>query len=327
MASACYTCLLICSYLLLATVSSVSGFAPVIYNTDNSSECSHGGPQQDDEQLARIIKQAHQQLGPPGCNPPQNKSCQDILYCFPSASSGYHEITLPNGTIVQVYCNMEGTNCGGQRGWTRVVYVNMSQPNAICPQGLPQRSVNGLPYCGWFSGTGCASALLNITINYNQVCGRVAGYQENLPGAFRYGTNINIDQFYFVGLAIMYGRPRKHIWTYTASYDYNLNDIYTCPCNSGSTNQVPSFVGNDYYCESGNNGPSGGCTSRLYSEDVLWDGKQCGDIESSCCTHPNMPWFIKTLSETTSDDIELRACGSDSCWGIAPIFLIELYVR
>ena len=87
------------------------------------------------------------------------------------------------------------------------------------------------------------------------------------------------------------------------------------------------FVGNDYYCESGNNGPSGGCTSRLYSEDVLWDGKQCGDIESSCCTHPNMPWFIKTLSEATSDDIELRACGSDSCWGTAPIFLIELYIR
>ena len=24
---------------------------------------------------------------------------------------------------------------------------------------------------------------------------------------------------------------------------------------------------------------------------------------------PNMPWFNKTLSETTTEDIELRACG------------------
>ena len=66
------------------------------------------------------------QLGPPGCNPPKNRSCQEILYCFPSASSGYYQITAPNGSLVKVYCDMEGINCGGEGGWTRVAYVNMS---------------------------------------------------------------------------------------------------------------------------------------------------------------------------------------------------------
>ena len=39
--------------------------------------------------------------------------------------------------------------------------------------------------------------------------------------------------------------------------------------------------------------------------DPLWDGQRCGGGEAPCCTHPNMPWFIKTLSETTTEDIEL----------------------
>ena len=46
------------------------------------------------------------------------------------------------------------------------------------------------------------------------------------------------------------------------------------------------------------------------------------------CTHPNMPWFIKTLSETTTDKIELRACTTNQgCHGTVPVFLIEIYVR
>ena len=42
---------------------------------------------------------------------------------------------------------------------------------------------------------------------------------------------------------------------------------------------VPSFVSNDYYCESGSG--FGGCDhpNRLYSNDVLWDGQQCGGVK------------------------------------------------
>ena len=188
-------------------------------------------------------------------------------------------------------------------------------------------SFNGSPYCGRFSsGSGCVSALLNTTTSYQQVCGRVAGYQEHGPDAFRpyIENSANINQVYFDGLSILHGNPRNHIWIYTAGFHEDQIDTASCPCNTGSTNRIPPYVGNDYYCESGNNG---GCSTIVFP-DVLWDGQQCNALEAPCCTHPNMPWFIKTLSETTTDKIELRACTTNQgCHGTVPVFLIEIYVR
>ena len=121
-------------FLLLVTLSyAVSGFTPVIYSDKPSTECGQGTS----EPLIEAIQQVHHQLGPPGCNPPRNRSCQEILYCFPSASSEYYQIYAANGSLVPVYCNMEGTNCGNTTGWTRVAYRNMTQP-AWCylPSGI-----------------------------------------------------------------------------------------------------------------------------------------------------------------------------------------------
>ena len=75
-------------------------------------------------------------------------------------------------------------------------------------------------------------------------------------------------------------------------------------------------------------GPSG--VSCIYSNDPLWDGQQCDGSETPCCTQPNMPWFIKTLNETTTEDIELRVCSQYNDCGTGTsvaIFLIEIYVR
>ena len=119
-------CLLICCYLLLAgDYHVVSGFTPVTYpaRVSSDSECGQYDFLQDQE-LMETLRQVKQQLD---C---QNRSCQDILYCFPSAPSGYYQIRVPNGSLVQVYCDMEGTKCGGQGGWMRVAYVNMSHSNA-----------------------------------------------------------------------------------------------------------------------------------------------------------------------------------------------------
>ena len=81
-----------------------------------------------------------------------------------------------------------------------------------------------------------------------------------------------------------------------------------CPCNTGATGHIPLFVGNDYYCETGNNG-AGASIRYLYPDDPLWDGQQCGGLESPCCSaHPNLPWFTKSLGETTTEDIQLRLC-------------------
>ena len=100
-----------------------------------------------------------------------------------------------------------------------------------------------------------------------------------------------------------------------------------CPCNTGIAVVPPFFVGSDYYCETGDNDKTC-CAFEIYGFDPLWDGQQCPGEEAPCCTHPNMPWFNKTLSETTTEDIELRVCGDD---GIdnedTPLQVIELFVR
>ena len=178
-------CLLISSYLLLAgDYHVVSGFTPVIYSSESSStECGQSDPLQDD-QLMEALSKIHQELGPPGCNPPRNRSCQEILHCFPSAPSGYHEIRVPNGSLVQVYCDMEGTNCGGQGGWMRVAHVNMSQSGASCPQGLTQKVKSGLTLCGQ-NVTGCQGTLFSaLGHSYSRVCGQLRGYQSGAPDAF-----------------------------------------------------------------------------------------------------------------------------------------------
>ena len=298
-----------------------SEFTPVVYTT-SSSQCGQYDPLQD-EQLMEALQQAKDQL-------PSYSSCKSIRDSNPSAPSGYYQINSTNSSLVQVYCDMEGANCGGEGGWTRVAFVNMTKPGATCPQGLDQAMFDGSSYCGRFvnSSAGCVSAVVDNIISYQKVCGRVLGYQQHAPDAFRPYTNFNanISGVYFDGLAIMSGNPRKHIWTYTAGFSSGGIGFATCPCNNGSTEPVPPFVGNDYYCESSLDIHA--CINAIFTNDVLWDGQQCTGLEAPCCTDPNMPWFFKTLNETTTDDIELRACQSnDGCPGSVPIFLIELYIR
>ena len=64
------------------------------------------------------------------------QSYKEILQHCLSASSEYYHITAPNGSQVQVYCDMNGTNCGGEGGWMRVAYVNMSESSTTCPERL-----------------------------------------------------------------------------------------------------------------------------------------------------------------------------------------------
>ena len=75
--------------------------------------------------------------------------------------------------------------------------------------------------------------------------------------------------------------------------------------------QVPAFVGNDYFCATGNPGP-GFITTKIYSEDPLWDGEGCGPT-NACCQFNNPPWFCTTLPKPTTDDLELRIC-RDQSW-------------
>ena len=69
---------------------------------------------------------------------------------------------------------------------------------------------------------------------------------------------------------------------------------------------VPSFVGSDYYCESGD--PDNFDSTTFLAHDILWDGKQCGVLETGFCGIPGQPWFHKVLDTPLSDRLEIRLC-------------------
>ena len=201
-------------------------------------------------------------------------SCSDILNNG-GAASGYYNITLANGSTASVYCNMEG--CGGEGGWTRVAYLNMSDPSQQCPTELSPYDVDGVRACGrWASSVGNCDSITFSTdgISYSQVCGRVVGYQYRSPDAIDsiYGSgpaSHNIDDAYVDGVSITHGSPRQHIWAFMAGVSQSTTSGSSCPCNAGSTVSVQSFIGDDYFCESGN--PLTDWYYMLYTDDPLWD--------------------------------------------------------
>ncbi len=236
-------------------------------------------------------------------------SCSNVLTTYPTASSGYYNVTLSNGTTTTVYCDMD-LNCNGERGWMRVGYLNMTDSNEKCPPGFRLHEQNGVRACGRPSG-GCESVTYpSHDISYSQVCGRVIGYQQGAPDAI-YHQQLGINSYYVDGVSITRGYPRQHIWTFMAAIQENSffsNGVYACPCAPNSPVTPASFIGNDYFCESGNPGLYDLTTFRY--ADPLWDGEQCGLIEKECCNATGIPWFHKPLQQSTTDYIELRVCGS-----------------
>ena len=218
--------------------------------------------------------------------------------------------------------------CGGSTGWRRVAYLSMSDPSQQCPS-VWQEIATPHRVCGRRSTGASCEGLTYPTGSdqYDQVCGRIIGYQIGTPDTF---IGRSIDSIYLDGVSVTYGSPRQHIWSFAAGLDeglYNRPDI-VCPCVTGSTTgrRVPSFVGQNYFCESGLT-QYPGIISFYSNGDPLWDGQGCGPT-SSCCTFNSPPWFNVQLSSPTTDDIEVRICGNEAIENEdTPIQLIELYVK
>ena len=105
---------------------------------------------------------------------------------------------------------------------------------------------------------------------------------------------------------------------------------FNCPCDTSGSAPVPPFVGEDYFCEFAYVHPgyrNGSAEYTFHSNDTLWDGRDCHST-STCCSLHNPPYFTKTLSQTTTDDLELRMCLNDPPYAdnIA-VELVELCVK
>ena len=171
-------------------------------------------------------------------------SCQDIKNKRePNSPSGYYHTNRK-----LVYCEM-GELCSTEGGWTRLVYLDMTDSTVDCPSGFKQYESGGVRACGRSSDNAPSCQSIKFPsngISYSEVCGRVVGYQYATTDAFQVTTD-NIDTYYADGVSITQGNPRKHIWTLIAGFYENYpNPNVICPCNTSPGPQPPSFVGNDY---------------------------------------------------------------------------------
>ena len=289
---------------------------------------------------------ANSQQSSCSCQPVPATACEEIKKNWPSSASGYYTIKGQ-----RVYCNME--ELCGSGGWTRLAYLNMSESTENCPSGFKLYQSGGVRACGRATSNGgsCVSVQFPSNgISYSQVCGRVVGYQYkttdgDYPGDYShevYGSVIthghkDINSYYVDGVSITRGTPRQHVWTLMAGFSSSGNHSWTghndarynCPCSPGSpqNSTLQSFIGNDYFCESGNPATDGSYQSIFYTSDPLWDGKDCSS-EGVCCTAPGLPWFHKVLNTTTTDYLELRVCEDEgSSNEDTPLSFYELYIK
>ena len=258
------------------------------------------------------------------CNEPNtNRTLNSIHSCSDlpqSCPSGYYHIKM-NNSSVQVFCDINSRKCGCSNGkWgMRVANLDMTDPTQNCPDEFRQVIMNRttgppLRMCGRSGPAGCVSTIFPTHgIEYSRVCGRVIGYQYSTPDAFLAyinGINITIDSVYVDGVSLTHGQsPRQHIWTFVSAVDESQahGTHNSCPCVDPGRPfvfEIPPFIGQDYFCDSGNGGR---VSYDTFFNDPLWDGQGCRRT-SACCEFNNPPWFCKQLPQPTTDDIELRLC-------------------
>ena len=268
-----------------------------------------------------------------GCNPALgssiNNTAASCAELCPDKPPGYYWVG-GSDAAAQVYCDADRECCGVRGGWARVAHLNMTDDNQHCPSNWLEIT-SPIRVCTRRTENGCDSVTFSThRISYSHVCGRILGYQYCKTDAFApyyiHPATTTIDDTYVDGVSITHGNPRKHVWTFAAGRSETHTGNAACPCDNPSLGSTPSFVGDNYFCETATvRSPGGDCA--YFTNDTLWDGQGCGS-ESSCCEFNTPPWFCRALSEPTTDDIEVRICANARmATEDSPVQLVELYVR
>ena len=226
----------------------------------------------------------------------------------------------------------------------RIAYLDMTDPNQQCPPNWTLITSGGLRTCGRTTDIAgsCDSAFFpSGGVPYTRVCGRVIGYQYCSPNAFE-GFAVEgegLDGHYIEGVSVTHGQPRTHVWSFAAAYTetYTGANQWICPCTNTANPtvfQVPPFIGQDYFCETGTDVNPAGCNlatgAQLFTDDPLWDGDGCAATDT-CCDRSVLPtvapWFCRELPQSTTDDIEVRICANQVITNEdTPVELVEIYV-
>ena len=246
-------------------------------------------------------------------------SCAALLDFSPSSPSGHYWVKSSNGSAVRVYCDMT-KSCGNiTGGWTRVGSINITENDTQCPGNLLKHEDSNT--CGVeivaFSLPHCSSVNFSVnSIRYSKVCGKIKAFPIGSLEAFHNGFH-SIDHSYVDGISLTHGHPRQHIWTLAAGN--NISCPCTNNCQANSTTPPPSFVGKDFFCDTGSEDRS----------NPLWNGGSCVAMNTcSSSNSPSPPWFHRDLPHTTTEDIEMRACSDDGrAYEDIAIETIEIYVQ
>ena len=204
----------------------------------------------------------------------------------PSSPSGYYWIKT-SSSPQQVYCDMDTTACG-VRGVMRIAYLDTSVSDT-CPSNLTKYEVNGTTMCGRKNTNNPWDAVYYHSqgIEYSNVCGRAVGYTyvNNHNCAFYWSignwprTGSTGNDLHVYGISITRGpsNNRTHVCTYAAGYKEDQPNPCNCPCAPGGT-ASPSFVGNNYFCESATKYEP---QDQWYTNYTMWQGN-CYE-GSNCC--------------------------------------------
>ena len=229
-------------------------------------------------------------------------------------------------TLLQDFVAPPLSPCGGL-GWRRVAYVNTTETNS-CPSPWQLTTLAGKRLCtipsSYRNYDTCSFVTFDISnLPYDQVCGRIIGYQHGATGAFR-SRSYSISQQYVTGVSVRHSST--HIWTFASGLAEITHTSLPslCPCSLNSTNgaRKPSFVGDNYFCDTGTmvyNRPN-----FLFTGDPLWDGQGCGP-NNNCCTFNSPPWFNVRLSSPTTENIQVGICRNSQA--TTPLELVVIYVR
>ena len=222
-------------------------------------------------------------------------------------------------------------HCGGFN-WTRVAYLNMTDPSHSCPGNWTQINTP-IRACRRKNGGSCDVAYYSVNKRkYSEICGRIVASVVGQPEAFlSYPAQGTIDSYYLDGMDITRGSPRQHVWSFAAATSRMNNLASLCPCSNRSlailSTVVPPFVGSNYFCDCGAPPYKAEVSGTNYINHTLWSGTDCPP-SSTCCTFSKPPWFWRVLPNSTTDDIEIRQCANNIVTDEnVNAIVIEVYIK
>jgi hypothetical protein len=104
-----------------------------------------------------------------------------------------------------------------------------------------------------------------MDISYTEILGSLTLRQYRSLDAFGQPRTTSIDGSYVDGVSVTTGTTsRSHVFTYAITEGH-----YTCPDDGGTDVAPPSFVGDDYLCDSAGSIGSGWYETRLFEDEFF----------------------------------------------------------